>query len=44
MAAFVAACADLDAHVITGVDATQASAQFGDRRVMQFNFSNPDLY
>ena len=43
VAAFVAACADLDAHVITGVDATQASAQFGDRRVMQFNFSNPAL-
>ena len=42
-AAFVAACADLDAHVITGVDATQASAQFGDSRVMQFNFSNPAL-
>ena len=43
VAAFVAAGADLDAHVITGVDATQASAQFGDRRVMQFNFSNPAL-
>ena len=40
-AAFVTACADVDAHVTIGVDEAQASTQFGDSRVVQFNFSDP---
>jgi len=40
-AAFVTACEEVDARVVIGVDESQASTQFGDSRVVQFNFSDP---
>ena len=41
--AFLTACQEIEARVVIGVDETQASTHFGDRRVVQFNFSDPVL-
>ena len=41
--AFLAACQEIEARVVIGVDEAQASTHFGDSSVVQFNFSDPVL-